>query len=845
MPTDFDRRKFLRAAGHMTLGTVAFWPGVTSAKSPPPPPPKGTPLKVIEGDGVLPLPAGATTRLGDPRLRVPGDVNAVQFSPRGTTLVAASGSELRAWDPRTGRILFRVKYPERASVNSGRLTSADTFALLVQPEVGDKFEIRQYAFGTGKSVTESPSLTLGHPQHTAFSLDGTLVAIVRTDRLDLYDAKGVEKWHETLPPNAIGGCRFFPDGSTIAVSVKGAVNLYSAATGKVGNTLKVADVGSELVGPDRGPDWVAESVISADGKWLAAAVGEDGDLVYCWDVKPAKVRYKLKAAKPIGFTPDGTELFTLKDAAVTIWKLSTGAAARTFDVPNDEDLALSPDGKTLAAAAGDSVILIDAATGKHQPHSSDPPGRPDALRFDSNGHLFGLLTTWGGWADWDLRTGKAKLIRPATVGGLTPLSLSADCRTALYWRKDEYEIREIESGKSLISERIKVREVGSDAKVAMTPDGLSLVIPAPEGLSIVAAVSRTPLTRPGEAPGPASRIAISGDGRFTAAAHSQNEERGAIDVYDLRAGKYLRSLATEAEVSRIDFAPDGSTLVAAQDGSRRNRSGDDERAIQVYDVTSGRVLLRLTHGNYQEPVLALSSGGRFLAHVETSSDEKTAIAVWDVLGNTVRARFPVGSDAAALAFAPDGRTLAASVSGAPVFLWDLYARNPVSLWSVASHPFLAWNDLRAPDGAVAHEAVKVFAGWPAAAVPFLRERVAPVEPPNAEMVKRLTGDLDHKDYRRREVAMRTLAELGERAREPLNQCLRTGHSPEVRERIERILAAQERPTPEQLRRLRSIEAMEVAGTREAADLLAHWASGAPGAHFTREAAAAAKRLAAR
>ena len=113
------------------------------------------------------------------------------------------------------------------------------------------------------------------------------------------------------------------------------------------------------------------------------------------------------------------------------------------------------------------------------------------------------------------------------------------------------------------------------------------------------------------------------------------------------------------------------------------------------------------------------------------------------------------------------------------------------------------------------------------------------------MVKRLTGDLDHKDYRRREVAMRALAELGERRAEPLDQCLRTGPSPEVRERIERILAAQERPTPEQLRRLRSIEAIEVAGTREAADLLAHWATGAPGALFTREAKDAAMRLAAR
>ena len=43
----------------------------------------------------------------------------------------------------------------------------------------------------------------------------------------------------------------------------------------------------------------------------------------------------------------------------------------------------------------------------------------------------------------------------------------------------------------------------------------------------------------------------------------------------------------------------------------------------------------------------------------------------------------------------------------------------------------------------------------------------------------------------------------------------------------------------------SLHAVEAAGTPEAAKLLAHWAGGAPGATFTREAQAAAKRLATR
>jgi len=79
-------------------------------------------------------------------------------------------------------------------------------------------------------------------------------------------------------------------------------------------------------------------------------------------------------------------------------------------------------------------------------------------------------------------------------------------------------------------------------------------------------------------------------------------------------------------------------------------------------------------------------------------------------------------------------------------------------------------------------------------------------------------------------------------REPLRQALTSGPSPEVRERIERLIAAEERPSPEHLRRMRAVEAMEVAGTKEAKELLAYWAGGAPGALFTRDAEAAIKRL---
>src|SRR6187200_482684 len=95
-----DRRDFLSAAGQLVVAAAA-------ATSPPPSAPKpGAGLSVISGDGLIPLPLGATRRLGTERMRVPGDLKAVQFSPKGDTLVGAGREELRAWDPRTGKVLF-------------------------------------------------------------------------------------------------------------------------------------------------------------------------------------------------------------------------------------------------------------------------------------------------------------------------------------------------------------------------------------------------------------------------------------------------------------------------------------------------------------------------------------------------------------------------------------------------------------------------------------------------------------------------------------------------------------------------------------------------------------------
>src|SRR5262249_60186175 len=83
-------------------------------------------------------------------------------------------------------------------------------------------------------------------------------------------------------------------------------------------------------------------------------------------------------------------------------------------------------------------------------------------------------------------------------------------------------------------------------------------------------------------------------------------------------------------------------------------------------------------------------------------------------------------------------------------------------------------------------------------------------------------------------AMRALAGIHEPAAPYLRQALREEKSPEVRRRVEHLLAKIE-PAESTLERRRALEVLEQIDTLEARQFLALLARGAPGAWLTREA----------
>jgi hypothetical protein len=153
----------------------------------------------------------------------------------------------------------------------------------------------------------------------------------------------------------------------------------------------------------------------------------------------------------------------------------------------------------------------------------------------------------------------------------------------------------------------------------------------------------------------------------------------------------------------------------------------------------------------------------------------------------------------------------------------------------------SWRNLEGKDPEAAYRAIWALARGGDGATRFLKEHMPPAAAPDTETL-RLVRDLDVEDFKVRERATAALARLKESAEPALRQALAEKPSAELRNRIEELLKPLE---PSRLRGLRAVQALELAGTTQAKEVLQACAKGAPAAALTRTAKGALDRLAVR
>ena len=370
-----------------------------------------------------------------------GAVRCVAFAPDGATL--ASGGEDGAIN------LWKLASNELSPLGESLKGHTDeVWSLAYAPDgkrlasAGTDDQAMLWDVASGKQV-----LTLKGPKRdflsVAYSPDGALLATGgRNGLVSFWDAlTGERRGRLEGHSGPVYSLAFSPDGLTLASgAVDGSARLWNVA--EEGRRVGAREGFQKLV--LAGNDRIRAAAFRPAGELIATATfeGKNPPALTLWDVATGNQAVQIADAGGAGtalvFSADGASLVMGGEHGARAWdvkKSATWHARQRWKMVSDVAtlaVAISPDGKTVAAGGADEAIhLLDAATGAEKGVLKGHHGEVSALAFSPDGSLLAS----GGYDRsvrlWHMPDGKAL---PAMRGEphadwVTGLAFTPDGRT--------------------------------------------------------------------------------------------------------------------------------------------------------------------------------------------------------------------------------------------------------------------------------------------------------------------------------------------------------------------------------------------------------------------------------